>query len=102
MQLPEGMSAEIFEPFERLVPIEVLGKTVEVPENNTILRCFQFLSNYTITYGKFCWNNDCGNCECQILLPGRDEAVTKRTCCTKVREGMKVVGTSKHVRLKLK
>lgn len=101
MQLPDGVDPELFEPFDRLVEIDVLGKTVQVPDNNMVLRCFQYLSQYTISYGKFCWNNDCGNCECQIVFPGKTEAVTRRTCCTKVREGMRVVATSKYVRLKL-
>jgi predicted molibdopterin-dependent oxidoreductase YjgC len=100
-KLPANVNPDLFEPFDRFVEIEVLGKRVSVPDNNTILRCFQFLSSYTISYGKFCWNNDCGNCECQIVLPGKTEAVTKRTCCTKVREGMKIVATSRWVRLKL-
>src|ERR1700687_5383218 len=33
----------IFRPYERLVQIKVLGKTFEVPEKNTILRCFQYI-----------------------------------------------------------
>ncbi len=35
---------EPFRPYEHLVKIKVLGKTVEVPERNSVLRCFQFLS----------------------------------------------------------
>lgn len=102
MNLPDNVNPDLFEPFERLVEIEVMGRVVSVPENNFVLRCFQFLSPVTISYGNFCWNNDCGNCECQVVLPGRPEPVTKRTCCTKVREGMKIVKTSSYVRLRLK
>lgn len=97
----EDINMELYEPFDRLVEIEVLGKSVQVPENNSMLRCFQFLSTQTITYGKFCWNNDCGNCECQVVMPGSSEPVATRTCCLTVREGMKVVSTSRHVKLKL-
>ncbi|NDD27304.1 MAG: hypothetical protein EB084_03450 [Proteobacteria bacterium] len=102
MDLPDELSPELFEPFDRLVEIEVLGKTVRVPENNTVLRGFQYLSPMSISYGNFCWNNDCGNCECQVVLPDRSDPVAKRTCCIKAREGMKIVATSRHVRLRLK
>ena len=33
-----------FRPYEQLVRIKVLGKTVQVPDRNSVLRCFQFLS----------------------------------------------------------
>src|SRR5438067_1330978 len=45
--------AEPFRPYERLVKIKLLKKTVEVPEKNSLLRCFQFLSPETIPYGRF-------------------------------------------------
>jgi hypothetical protein len=34
---------DMFEPYDRLIEIEILGKTRSVPENNSILRCLQFL-----------------------------------------------------------
>jgi len=50
---------QVFRPYERLVKIKILGKMFEVPEKNTILRCFQYISPETIPYGRFCWNQDC-------------------------------------------
>lgn len=100
MKLPDNLNPDLFEPFDRMVAIEVLGRPVEVPDNNTVLRCLQYLSTLSISYGNFCWNNDCGNCECDIVLPGKNAPVTKRTCCTKVREGMKIVKTSPKVKLR--
>ena len=47
------LESDIFEPFERLVEIEILGERREVPENNTLLRCFQYLSMDTISFGDF-------------------------------------------------
>jgi hypothetical protein len=32
---------DIFEPFERLVEIEICGEVRQVPENNQLLRCFR-------------------------------------------------------------
>ena len=46
---------DIFQPYDRLVEIEILGEKYEVPENNTLLRCFQFLALENISYGDFCW-----------------------------------------------
>ena len=33
----------IFDPFAKLVQIEVVGQTFSVPENNTLMRCFQYV-----------------------------------------------------------
>ncbi len=60
------MNTDIFEPFERLVEIEILGEIREVPKNNSLLRCFQFLSMETVFYGDFCWNGECANCRIWI------------------------------------
>ena len=55
-------TTQVFRPYERLVDIKILGKTFQVPEKNTILRCFQYISPETIPYGRFCWNQDCQYC----------------------------------------
>ncbi|HEY0430451.1 MAG TPA: hypothetical protein VGC61_01500, partial [Pyrinomonadaceae bacterium] len=61
--IDEEMRADLLDPYEKLVTIEILGKQVDVPEKNRLLRCFQFLSLQTISYGDFCWNGDCTNCQ---------------------------------------
>src|SRR5437588_4198489 len=48
----------LFRPFLRLVRITILGKEFEVPENNPLLRCFQYLAPEQVSYGRFCWNED--------------------------------------------
>lgn len=76
--------------FERLVQIKVLGQTVEVPENNVLLRCFQFISPETISYGRFCWNEECQYCRVIVKgLDGRDHKVL--SCKLLIRDGMEVV-----------
>jgi len=91
---------DIFEPFEKLIEIEILGATREVPENNTLLRCFQFLSMETISYGDFCWNGDCLNC--QVWLKNGDKEKGVLACRTKVEEGMKIVRTSGEINLQVR
>jgi NADH dehydrogenase/NADH:ubiquinone oxidoreductase subunit G len=80
---------DIFEPFERLIEIEICGKKFEVPENNPILRCFQYLKLEEISLGDFCWNGDCANCQIWIEQDGKEKPVL--TCRTKVEENMKVI-----------
>ena len=88
---------DIFEPFDKLVEIEICGTMREVPENNSLLRCFQFLSMETVSYGDFCWNGDCLNCQVWIKNGEREKAVI--SCRTKVAEGMKIVRLSEEVKI---
>lgn len=91
------IDSDIFEPFERLIKIEICGETREVPENNTLLRCFQFLSMETISFGDFCWNGDCANC--QVWLESNEQEKAVLSCRTKVKENMKVSRLSGEIKL---
>ena len=71
---PETFESDLLDPFERLVTIEVLGQRVEVPEKNRLLRCFQYLSLKTISYGDFCWNGECTNCQIWYRSAGQAES----------------------------
>ena len=88
---------DVFEPFERLVEIEVAGEAVQVPENNTLLRCFQFLNNEGIAYGDFCWNGDCSNCEVELDGGTDGDDCTGLACRLMVSEGMKITSVSQFV-----
>ena len=88
---------DIFEPFEKLIKIEVLGENREVPEHNSLLRCFQYLSMETISYGDFCWNGECANCQVWLEDSAKDKPVL--ACRTKVREGMKIVKMCSEIEL---
>ena len=80
--------SEVFRPFERLVEITVLGKTIEVPEKNTVLRGFQYISPETIPYGRFCWNQECQYCKVTCQLPDDEEARPMLSCKFIVVPGM--------------
>ena len=67
--------SEPFRPYEKLVDIIIFGKKFQVPERNSLLRCFQFISPETIPYGRFCWNQDCQYCRVSCQLPDDDEPV---------------------------
>jgi hypothetical protein len=95
------IDSDLFESYEKLIEIEVLGKKVAVPENNKLLRCFQFLSLETISYGDFCWNGECTNC--QIWYQTEDDKDSKEksalSCRTKVCEGMVITRLSSFIEL---
>ena len=80
---------EIFQPYEKLIEIEILGAKHMVPENNSLLRCFQFLAMENISYGDFCWNGECINCQVWLQIGEKEKAVM--SCRTNVEEGMKIV-----------
>ena len=82
--------AEIFRPFERLVEITILGKNFLVPEKNSLLRCFQFVSPETIPYGRFCWNQDCQYCRVTCQLPDDDAPRQILSCKFITSSGMNV------------
>jgi predicted molibdopterin-dependent oxidoreductase YjgC len=91
------LDLSLFDPFQKLVQIEVLGKKFNVPENNTLMRCFQYFAFEPISYGGFCWNGTCRLCEIDYQLPdGRKRQCL--SCCTKVVDGMEIVKTTEELR----
>ena len=84
--------SEMFQPYEKLVEIDILGERRMVPENNSLLRCFQFLAMESISYGDFCWNGECINC--QVWLESGEKEKPAMACRTIVVEGMKIVKKS--------
>jgi hypothetical protein len=85
-------NSDIFEPYDRLIDIEVLGRKYRVPENNSILRCFQFLDMETISEGDLCWNGECLNCQVWIKNGEKEKAAI--ACRTNVFEGMQILNIS--------
>jgi predicted molibdopterin-dependent oxidoreductase YjgC len=83
---------EIFEPYDRLVTIRLCGQDREVPENNSILRGLQFLDMESISYGDFCWNGECLNCQVWIKNGDKEKAVI--ACRANVEDGMEIVRVS--------
>jgi hypothetical protein len=99
--LESDLPSDLLDPYEKLVPIEILGKQVEVPEKNRLLRCFQFLSLKTISYGDFCWNGDCTNCQVWYHTDGQSQDNNKPglACRMEVIEGMKITSMSPFIKL---
>lgn len=88
---------DVFEPFDRLIEIEVCGRKMMVPENNSILRCFQYLNVEDVSHGDFCWNGECLNCQVWVRNGEKEKAVM--ACRTDVYEGMKIVRINERIEL---
>ena len=80
----------LFRPFLRLVRITILGKEFEVPENNPLLRCFQYLAPEQVSYGRFCWNEDCQYCRVTFDLGEATPTRAAISCKLMVQDGMRI------------
>jgi NADH dehydrogenase/NADH:ubiquinone oxidoreductase subunit G len=98
---PYLTESDLLDPYERLVNVEILGKPVQVPEKNRLLRCFQFLSLNSISYGDFCWNGECTNCQIWYHEKGQTENNDKPvlSCRAEVSEGMVITKLSQFIHL---
>ena len=92
----------VFRPYERLIEITILGKTFQVPEKNSVLRCFQYISPETIPFGRFCWNQECQYCRVTCVLPDDEEPRQMLSCKFIVVPGMKITGLSEELGMCLK
>ena len=89
--------SDALQPYERLVEIDVLGEKREVPENNSLLRCFQFLSPDTVSYSDLCWNGTC--MDCQVVIRNGDKDKPVLACRTDVKDGMQIVAVAPAIEL---
>src|SRR5213083_1507249 len=98
---PAPIESDLLDPFEKLITIEVLGRRVNVPEKNRLLRCFQYLSLNTISYGDFCWNGECTNCQVWYHPSGQDETNDKPAlaCRLEVVEEMVITKLNSFIKL---
>ncbi len=88
----------VFRPHERLVEITILGKPFLVPDRNSLLRAFQFISPETVPYGRFCWNQECQYCRVSCQLPDEDSPRTILSCKFIVSDGMSITDLSPELR----
>jgi hypothetical protein len=83
----------LFERFEELVEIEICCNRARVPEKNKLLRCFQYIKTETISFGDYCWNGDCVNC--QIWYEAENGEIKSALACRLyVRPGMVITNLS--------
>jgi hypothetical protein len=95
------MNEDLLGQFAKLIPLRIGPAECQVPEDCTLLRCFQYLRPYPISMGGFCWNQDCHTCEITVRLDsGAEETVL--SCQTPVAPGMTVVRMTDKLRFCLR
>jgi hypothetical protein len=87
----------LFRPYSRLIKITLLNQQVEVPENNALLRCLQYLAPDAISYGRFCWNEDCQYCRVTYDLGDGTKERAALSCKVMAEEGMRVKEVSSEI-----
>ena len=85
-----SLMSGVFRPYEKLVEITIMGKTFLVPERNSVLRAFQYISPETVPYGKFCWGQECQCCRVDVQLPDDDRPRPVQSCQYMVSEGISI------------
>ena len=91
----------LFESFDELVEIEICSTPASVPENNKLLRCFQYIKMDSVSVGDYCWNGDCINC--QVWYRGEDGEIKSALACKLyVRPGMIITALSANLATDLK
>jgi hypothetical protein len=88
----------LLRPFIRLVPITLFGKVIEVPENNVLLRCLQYLAPEAVSYGRFCWNEDCQYCRVTYDKGEATRARAALSCKLIVEPGMRIIEVSREIK----
>ena len=97
------MDSALYRDFERLVEITLAGKKFQVPEKNTCLRAFQYISPETIPYGRFCWNQECQLCRVVYTMPSQPGFAPRPilACKTIVADGMEILELSDELKWSL-
>lgn len=89
--------SDVLQPYDRLIEIEICGQKKLVPENNTILRCLQYLDTEFISYADLCWNGECINCQAWIQKDDKEKMVM--ACSTLVADGMNILRLAESIDL---
>ena len=90
------MDTNLYGQYDKLLRVDVMGRRIDMPENNTLLRGFQFVAPETIPYGRFCWNGTCNNCTvtvCNDAGESKAQACRQHAC-----DGMHVTSISSEIR----
>jgi hypothetical protein len=88
----------LFRPFEKFVTITVGDKEFQVPEGNMLLRAFQYLSPEDVSYGRFCWNEECQYCRVNFDLGPKTQNRVALSCKLMVQEGIRVTEMADEIR----
>jgi hypothetical protein len=89
---------DLYEPFEKLIKMVILGRVFEVPENNVMLRQMQYVAP-DIGSGRYCWNAECRYCEIEYDRGAGGGAPSAGLACRlKGQEGMRITKAASEIR----
>lgn len=94
-----ALLAELFGEVRQFVEVDLMGKVIHVPADNSLLRGFQFVAPEAVSTGRFCWNGSCMNCTVSVRAHGEEHK--DRACRLAVEDGMTVVSVSPELRKRL-
>jgi hypothetical protein len=89
--------SDLYEPWQRLVRIVVLGRVFEVPEKNILLRQLQYVSE-DVGMGRYCWNAECRYCEVYYQRPGDPAEHAGLACRLRGFDGMRLTRVAPEIR----
>jgi hypothetical protein len=92
--------SDVYEPWERLVRLVILGRVFEVPEKNLLLRQLQYVSE-DVGMGRYCWNAECRYCEIHYTRPGDPAEHVGLACRLRGFDGMRLTKLAPEVRYNL-
>jgi len=92
----------LFRPYDKLVKITIGEKQFEVPDGNMLLRALQYLSPEDVSYGKFCWNEECQYCRVTYDLGPDTQERTAISCKLMVQEGMRLQEVTTEIKYSLR
>ena len=88
----------LYRPYEKLVNIIIGEKQFQVPEGNMLLRAMQSLSPEDVSYGRFCWNEECQYCRVTYDQGEGTPQHVALACKLMVQPGMRVVDCAAEVK----
>jgi hypothetical protein len=90
--------ATLLRPFDRLITISIADRGFQVPENNSLLRCLQYLAPEPVSYGRFCWNEDCQYCRVVYDFGEGSKSRAAIACKLMVQQGMRILEMTAEMR----
>jgi len=90
--------SEPFRPYEKLVDITILGKKFQVPERNSLLRCFHSSARKRFRMDGSAGTRNAQYCRVSCQLPDDDESREMLSCKFIVMPGMEVTELSQELK----
>jgi hypothetical protein len=86
----ERLEIPLYRPYSKLIEVTIRGQRFQIPENQLLLRAFQFLCPDTIPYGRYCWNEECQYCRVVVTRPGAQKSNQALSCKLVAEEGLEI------------